>query len=106
MEPSSIPAPSKPAPLKTVTLADNVTFGGTGRWDIRGTSASLSTGGNAFTITKVGTNQVSLVATAVDAALGDININQGILAFQTSTSGMGDAAKTLHNCFGRNTEFL
>ncbi len=31
----------------------------------------------------------------VDTALGDININQGILAFQTTTNCMGDTAKTV-----------
>jgi autotransporter-associated beta strand protein len=101
--------------LKTVILSGNTTFGGTstppggtdfGRWDIRATSgATLSTGGQAYTLSKVGVNQVSLVATAVDAALGDININQGILAFQTSTSGMGDPNKTVTIASGAALNF-
>ncbi len=90
--------------LTMVTLSGDATFGGTssppggsgfGRWDIRGTGAALSTGGHGYNLTKVSLNQVSLVAAAVDAALGNININQGILAFQTSTSSMGDANKTV-----------
>ena len=32
--------------LVTVNLAGDTTFGGTGRWDIRGAGAALSTGGN------------------------------------------------------------
>jgi autotransporter-associated beta strand protein len=81
--------------LVNVTLSGTATFGGSGRWDIRGSGAGLSTGGNAYNLIKVGSNQVSLVATTVDAALGDININQGTLAFQTTTNGMGDPNKTL-----------
>jgi autotransporter-associated beta strand protein len=76
-------------------LSGNVNFGGTGRWDIRGTGAALSTGGQSYSLTKVGTNQISLVGTTVDPALGSIAVNQGILSFQTNTSGMGDSTKTL-----------
>jgi autotransporter-associated beta strand protein len=100
--------------LKAVTLSGDATFGGTqtppggtgfGRWDIRGTSASLSTGGTAYNLTKVGANQVSFVATTVDTALGDININQGFLGFQTSTNGMGDPNKTVTIASGAALEF-
>ncbi|HWH68972.1 MAG TPA: autotransporter-associated beta strand repeat-containing protein, partial [Candidatus Sulfotelmatobacter sp.] len=78
---------SQNAALRVVTLADDTTFGGTGistvssqpgRWDIRSPSTGdpsqsrLSTGGHAYKLTKVGPNQISLVGTSVDPALGDI----------------------------------
>jgi autotransporter-associated beta strand protein len=101
--------------LTVVTLSGDATFGGTyisstvtGRWDIRnytgGPGASLSTGGNSYNLTKVGLNQVSFVATTVDAALGNININQGILGFQTGTNSMGDPNKTVTIASGATLE--
>jgi autotransporter-associated beta strand protein len=81
--------------LKIVTLSGDAVFGGSGRWDIRGTSATLSTGNHAYNLTKIGTNQVSFVAAAVDSALANIYIDAGILGFQTSTSSMGDASMTV-----------
>jgi fibronectin-binding autotransporter adhesin len=97
------------AALRQVTLAGDTTFGGgstltnagAGRWDIRNTggTASLSTGGNPYNITKVGTNQVSLVAVTVDGALGDVEIKEGIFGIQTTTvslsGGLGDPNKTI-----------
>jgi fibronectin-binding autotransporter adhesin len=86
-----------------VTLAGNVTFGGTGRWDLRGGGATLSSEGNAYTITKVGTNQISFVAATIDQGLGDIDIKEGVFAIQTTTvqtsGGFGDPSKTItiHN---------
>ena len=104
--------------LTVVTLSGDATFGGTstppgstgfGRWDIRtysgGPTATLSTGGNAYNLNKVGANQVSLVATTVDAALGNININQGFLGFQTSTNSMGDPNKSVTIASGAALEF-
>jgi autotransporter-associated beta strand protein len=55
----------------------------------------LETDGNAYNLTKTGANQISFVGAAIDAALGNITINQGVLAFQTSSSSMGDASKTV-----------
>jgi autotransporter-associated beta strand protein len=92
--------PAQTSGLRQVTLAGDVTFGGTNRWDIRNTggTASLATrpAGSAFNITKIGTNQVSLVAvSSIDSALGDIDIQQGEFAVQTSTTQLGDPAKTI-----------
>jgi autotransporter-associated beta strand protein len=86
--------------LRTVTLAGDVTLGGSGRWDIRNTggTASLSTSpaNSAYKITKVGANQVSLVGvTSIDPALGDIDIQQGEFAVQTTTVQVGDPNKTI-----------
>ena len=76
--------------LQFVTLTENTVFGGTGRWDIRGTLASLSTGGNGYSLTKVGRNQVSLVGVAVDAALGNIDVQSGIFSVETTTTSLGN----------------
>ncbi|HWW02191.1 MAG TPA: autotransporter-associated beta strand repeat-containing protein [Candidatus Acidoferrum sp.] len=82
--------------IRSVSLVGNTTFGGASRWDIRGAGANLSTGGNPFSITKIGVNQVSLVGVnPVDPALGDINVQQGIFAVQLATAGLGDPTKTL-----------
>ncbi len=88
-----------------VTLGDNTTFGGTGRWDIRGADAGgnaaiLSTSGNAYKVTKVGTNQVSWVNAAIDDALGDIDVQQGLFSLEhgtvsPSTRGIGDPSHPL-----------
>jgi hypothetical protein len=88
--------------LRFVILNDNTTFGGSGRWDIRGTntdspseaSSYLHTGNNSFKITKTGTNQVSLVGVNVDPFLGDIDVLGGILSIEHGTKA-GDASKTI-----------
>lgn len=81
--------------LRFVTFADNTTVGGTGRWDIRANpSGALLTGGNPFTLTKVGNNQVSLVDLMVDPALGDINVNSGTLSVEIGTMA-GDPTRTM-----------
>lgn len=81
--------------MGNVTLAGHTTFGGTGRWDIRGGAETLSTGGNAYNLTKVGNNQVSLVGVTVDSALANITVSNGIFAVETDTSGLGNPANTL-----------
>jgi autotransporter-associated beta strand protein len=87
--------------LRTVTLAGDTTFGGSARWDIRnaGGNASLNALNGGLKITKVGPNQVSLVGvTAIDPLLGDIDVQQGIFAVQTTTAQLGDmlASLTVH----------
>lgn len=87
--------------LQFVTLQGNTTFGGPNRWDIRSlvttdpSQGSLLTGGVAYDVTKVGTNQVSLVGITVDSALGNIDVQQGILSVEVATTGLGDNTKTL-----------
>ena len=80
--------------VRIATLVGDTTFGGNGRWDFRGAGAALSTGGNAYKITKVGANQVTLVGVTVDPALGDIDVQQGIFSIET-TSTAGDPTKTI-----------
>ncbi len=93
--------------LRTVTLLGDTTFGGVNRWDIRNTggSASLSTGGHAYKLTKVGANQFSLVGTSVDSALGDIEVRSGIFSVETSTTGLGNPANTLSVSNGATLQF-
>src|SRR5262249_26331760 len=81
--------------VQNVTLVGNTTFGGTGRWDIRGGVAALSTGGVAYNLTKTGLNQFSLVGAAVDSTLGNINILQGTFSAETTTSSLGNPAGML-----------
>jgi autotransporter-associated beta strand protein len=81
--------------MGNVTLANNTTFGGTRRWDIRGGAAQLLTGGNAYNLTKKGTNQISLVGVTVDGNLGDINVQSGTFSVETTTSGLGNSGNTL-----------
>lgn len=84
-----------------VILTGDTTFGGSGRWDLRSTAttdpsqSSLSTGGVARKITKVGGNQVGLVGATVDAALGDIEIQGGIFSIEAATTGLGDTRSNL-----------
>lgn len=89
--------------LNSVTLVGDTTIGGTGRWDLRspaGTTgdpatASLSTGGQPYNLTKVGTNVVAFVSGTIDPALGDVSVRQGGLQFEGNTTSMGNPTKTL-----------
>jgi len=81
--------------LRFVTLSDHTTVGGTGRWDVRAApTATFSTGGNAYNLTKVGANQFSLVDAMVDPELADINILSGIFGVEVGTT-LGNPTNTL-----------
>jgi len=83
--------------FRSLTLSSNASVGGSGQFSINnsGDAASLNTGGQPFKLTKVGNNQFGLQnLTTVDAALGDIEVQQGILEFNGSTPSMGDPAHT------------
>jgi fibronectin-binding autotransporter adhesin len=81
--------------MGNVTLVNDTTFGGTRRWDIRGGAAQLSTLGNFYNLTKVGTNQISLVGVNVDGSLANINVQSGLFSAETTISGLGDPGSTL-----------
>ncbi len=69
-----------------ITLTANATVGGPGRWDMRGNgliTPVLDMGG--FTLTKNGSNQMSMVNLAVTNG-GSIVINSGIFSFETTSS--------------------
>ncbi len=100
--------------LEHVTLTGDTAFGGPGnwlasgnpgRWDIRGSGTTLSTGGEAYNLYKVGSNQVSIVGVKVDAALGNIEIRQGMLGFEDGSTSMGNPTNTLTVDAGGTLEF-
>jgi len=87
------------ANLAYVTLAGDTTFGGTGRLDFRsnpssGTNAAFYTGGQPYKITLVGTNQIQFTGVQIDPALGDIDVQEGTLGIETSTT-LGNSASNL-----------
>ncbi len=101
--------------LRYLTLAGNTTVGGSGRWDVRGAAgapAALSSGGIAYSLTKIGANQVSVVDVSVDPALGDLNVNSGILSMElSSAAGDPNATVTVANnatlqFWGRTVPFV
>jgi len=80
---------------------------GAGRFDLgRITPATLSTGGHAYNLFKVGTNQVSLVNLTVDASLGNIDIQGGELGYEIGTTELGNPANTLTIESGATLEFF
>ncbi|HYG22451.1 MAG TPA: autotransporter-associated beta strand repeat-containing protein [Verrucomicrobiae bacterium] len=83
--------------VRQVILAGDTVFGGSGLWAINngGGAAALSTAGNPYKLTKTGASQINLAQTAIDPALGDIEVLQGTLEFSGLTSTMGDSSKTL-----------
>ncbi len=77
--------------LQSLTLNANATVGGSSRWDVRGAGSVLNL--NGLTLTKTGSNQVTVVQSTV--ADGSIVINQGELGFQVGASfpaGLGQIA--------------
>jgi fibronectin-binding autotransporter adhesin len=84
--------------FRQLILAGDTTLGGTGGWEMNnsGGTASLSTGGNAYNLTKVGANEVDLQnLSTFDAALANIDIQAGTLLFDGLTPDMGDPTYTL-----------
>jgi fibronectin-binding autotransporter adhesin len=72
--------------LTAVTLAGDTTFGGSARWDLRGT---LSSGGHAYNITAAygsGSYSAEWRDLAGDPALGNIDIVSGTLGWAGSTT--------------------
>src|SRR5581483_8011360 len=87
--------------LRHVVLTTDATVGGPGnftasgnpgRIDIRGSGDTLSTGGNAYNLTKIGGNQFSLVSANVDSALANIDVQGGQFSVETGTTGVGNPA--------------
>ena len=101
--------------LANVTLQGHTTFGGSGpwntdpvlnrgRWDLR--NGSLSTGGQPFNLRKTGSNQVTLAGVTVDPALADIDVHQGLLGFEGTTTSMGEPTNTLTVRAGATVSFF
>lgn len=86
--------------FQNVTMAGDTAFGGSARWDIRSptstnASATLSTGGHAYKLTKVGTNFIALSSVNVDPALGNIDVTAGTLSAETQITSLGNPASAL-----------
>ncbi len=89
--------PAQVQVLRQLVLAGDATVGGAGGLTMNnsGGTASLSTGGNSFNLTKVGGNQFTLQNfTTVDPFLANIDIEQGTVEFSGLTPGMGDPSFT------------
>jgi autotransporter-associated beta strand protein len=83
--------------FRSLVLSSNASVGGTGQFSINnsGGAGTLSSQGQPYKFTKVGPNQFGLQnVTSVDPALGDIEIQQGILEFNGLTASMGDPLHT------------
>ncbi|HZZ27613.1 MAG TPA: autotransporter-associated beta strand repeat-containing protein [Pirellulales bacterium] len=87
---------------ENVTLSNNASVGGTGRFDIRGGTPTLNLAG--FTLTKTGTNQFSITNATVSA--GNIAINQGILELNGSTVVANDGSDNITVNSGATLQFF
>jgi autotransporter-associated beta strand protein len=105
--------------IRYLNLTGDTWLGGTGpwnpsnnqgRWDVRGSnnsvvSGTLSTGGQPYKLIKIGGNQVSIVGISVDPQLGDIDIQQGLMGWETVTTSMGNSASNLFVRSGATLSF-
>ena len=67
--------------FQSISLSADATVGGTGRFDIRGGTPVLNL--NGHTLTKIGTNQFSLVGVTVNG--GNVVVNQGVFSIEAAT---------------------
>ena len=82
--------------FQNLILAGNAAIGGNGnRWDIRGGTPVLSTGGKPYNLYKVGSSYVAFVGVTVDTNLANIDIKNGVLAIQQASSSLGNPASNL-----------
>ncbi len=77
--------------FRYLTLAGDTTLGGSVRWDVRGTGATLT--GNTYNLTKTGSNSIFLVDLG-NTGLGNVVVNQGALCIQ-GTTVLEDLTKTV-----------
>ncbi len=78
--------------LGRLSLVDNASIGGVGRWDLRNSTPTLNL--NGYTLTKVGTNYVAFVGAALTPGAGAIDVSQGVFSIQTTTTLNGSSANT------------
>ncbi|MEI7732384.1 MAG: autotransporter-associated beta strand repeat-containing protein [Verrucomicrobiota bacterium] len=88
--------------FRYLTLTAPATIGnfvssGVLRWEIGRTAPNLlSSGGQNYKLTKIGTNEIHFVALTIDPGFGDIDVLQGDLWLETTTTPtLGDPTKTL-----------
>jgi autotransporter-associated beta strand protein len=90
--------------MARLILAGNATVGGSGRFDLRSattsdsTLGSLSTGGQPYKLTKVGPTGIAfgLIGINVDPALGDVEVQGGILSMEAAVTGLGNPASNIY----------
>jgi autotransporter-associated beta strand protein len=85
--------------ISHVTMSGDTTLGNSGgTWELKpqsGGTASLSTGGNAYSLTKVGSGFVGLYGVIIDPTLHNIDVQGGSFDLENTTSGsLGDATGT------------
>jgi autotransporter-associated beta strand protein len=78
--------------VRNLVLADHAAIGGSGRWDVRGSGASVDMAGK--TLTKKGSGYIAMVGTSFSNP-GHIDVVEGTLGLQTSTSIGGTSANTV-----------
>jgi autotransporter-associated beta strand protein len=78
--------------LGRLALIDNASIGGVGRWDLRNSTPTLNL--NGYTLTKVSPNYIALVAATVTPGAGAIDVSQGTLSIQTTTTMGGSSANS------------
>jgi len=90
--------------IGSLTLAGNTTVGASGPWDTDPVknlgvwginNVPLSTSGNAYSLTKVGSGQFGLSGASVDPQLGHIDVQQGLLALQGGTDSLGNPSSNI-----------
>jgi fibronectin-binding autotransporter adhesin len=84
--------------FRNVVLLGDTTIGGAVNWEMNnsGGTASLSTGGYPYNLTKVGANVIDLQnLTTFDTELANIDIQAGTLLFNGITPDMGNPTNTL-----------
>ena len=92
--------------LAYMTLTGDTTLGGLQSWDLGNdvaigsdtqptNSSYLSTGGHPYNLTKVGTNFIGLVSSAVDPALANIDVKAGTLDYEGTTDSLGNPTNIL-----------
>ncbi len=83
--------------LSRITLVDNTIFGGGRRWDIRGSTPTLTM--NGYDVTKVSTNFINFSATSVNpdgiGGTGDIDVQGGSFGMDGGARLNGSAANTM-----------
>ncbi len=96
--------------ISNITMTADTTFGASAtasgvnaRWDLRspggdtgnpGTSI-LSTGGHPYNLTKIGVGFVGIVSTTVDPQLANIDVQNGVLNFEGTSTGLGNPTNIL-----------
>ena len=79
--------------MLTLTLAGDASIGGINGWNVSGAGAAVNL--NGYSLTKTGTNTIEFVGAAVGS--GNINVNQGTLAFESGATVTGAGTITVNN---------